>query len=403
MKERGFSTISSLLIVFAMNAVILSFVLTTGIFLKSSLHRDWMVKSRSFQEKSIKEILEIWFCKIKDMESYEKFFESGFSEKGKEKDFYFETTLSIEKSEQVQEAIPFKFSVTSRTFRGNRESRTIAEGEGKLFSGQLPFSLFPLFVEVSDFSSDVKIISGLLPKAQFSSLPFSLKLNLSDEIKEKIERSGEGIFYFDFLDFAVLFVNQDVEKIHFSREWDFQWITLRSEGKEVSLRMGRESSIFKNSEGELISSKPCKLIMINGKIDSISSSFENVLISGIDLTIISSGSIKIDSSIDGENSLLGICSVGLDILSGEEREGYIKISERAVSIRASLLACGKGIEIEGDLIVKGSIHAKRIQFKNLTIITQEYLLSGLSPTFYPLTSEEMFFIGQLNILDWREK
>lgn len=244
-------------------------------------------------------------------------------------------------------------------------------------------------------------MSKFLPKEIFSS-PISFYLNLKEELKEKIKNCGEGIFYFDSLEEPALFINQDVEKIEFKKEFDFQVVEFSTNGKKTSLRIGNGSSFFENYDGTLMISRPCKLVLVNGEIKSIVSSEDNVLISGLDLTIISSGPLKIEKSIDGGNSLLGICSTGLDILNGEEREGSIKISPEVNSIRASLFSAGT-IEIERGITLKGSLQAKNLRCENLRIFVQDYLVSGLNPTFYPLTMEDSIFIGKLNIEEWREK
>ncbi len=172
-------------------------------------------------------------------------------------------------------------------------------------------------MESQDSLNGVEVISKFLPEEKFS-FSISFNLNLKEELKEKIKNCGEGIFYFDSLEEPALFFNQDVEKIEFRKEFDFQIVDFISNGKKVSLRIGNGNSVFESYDGTLKSSKPCRLILVNGKIESITSSEDYVLISGIDLTIISSAHIKIEKSIDGENSLLGICSTGFDILNGEQ-------------------------------------------------------------------------------------
>ncbi len=400
MKEKGFSNFISLLIILSLHGVILSFVLTIGIFLKTSLLREWMLKSRAFQEKSLKELLVSWTEKIYEFEDEDKVFEKVLM-KGKEEDFNYETFLEFEKLKESGCEIPFIFLASSRTWRGKYESKTVIKGESKFFRGNIPLSLFPLAIESIDSAKEINIFSNLLPKERFP-FPISILLNFSEELIEKIKNSGEGIFYFDSLEKPVLFFNQDVEKIEFGREIDFQILNIISMGKQVSLRIGNNGSIFQNYDGKLINSEPCKLILINGKVESISSKEENVLIPSLDLTIISSGSIKIETSIEGANSLLGICSIGFDIINGEERESFIKITQNANSIRASILSAGN-IETEGDLFIKGSLQAKRIEGKKIKIFVQDYLVSGLNPTFYPLTAENNFFIGKLNIEEWREE
>ncbi len=400
MKEKGFSNFISLLITLSLHGVILSFVLTTGIFLKTSLYREWMVRSRTFQEKSIKEVIGSWAEKIYEFEDTDKIFEK-VSRKGKEGNFNFETSLEFEKLKESGNEILFSFLTTSKTWRERNESKTVLKGKSKFFKGKIPLSLFPLLVESNDSAVEASVFSNLLPKESFS-FPISIVLNFSEELIEKIKNSGEGIFYFDSLEKPVLFFNQDVEKIEFGREFDFQVLNIISTGKQVSLRIGTNGSIFYSYDGKLINSQPCKFILINGKIESISSSIDNVLISFLDLTIISSGHIKIATSIDGANSLLGICSVGFDIINGEERESFIKISQNVNSIKASIFSAGR-VETESNLFIKGSLQAKKLEGKNIKIFVQDYLVSGINPTFYPLTAENAFFIGKLNIEEWREE
>lgn len=400
MKEKGFSNFISLLIILSLHGVILGFVFSTGLFVKSCLHREWTIKGRAFQEKSIKEIIEEWMDRASKIEDTAKIFEK-ISKKGKDGDFNFETILKFEELEGYGNVIPFRFTAISTTVRGKYESKTLLEGEGRFFKGGIPLSIFPILSESKDSLSEAKVFSHLLPKEKFS-FPFSINLNFNDELKEKIKDSSEGIFYFDSLEEPVLFFNGNVDRIEFAREFDFQVVNIIFDGKKVSLRIGKGSSIFQNYDGALISSKQCKLIIINGKIESINSSEDYVLIPCLDLTIISSGSINIEKSIDGANSLLGICSVGFDLISGEEKESFIRISQNVCSIHASLLSAGN-IEIEGELIVKGSLQAKKINFKNLKIFVQDYLISGINPAFYPSSAEDSIFIGKLNIEEWREE
>jgi hypothetical protein len=400
LKEKGFSNFISLLIILALHEVIMSFVFSTGVFLKTSLNREWTSKSRSFQEKSLKETIEKWMEKAYSSDDIDKIFEKVVN-RGKDGDFNFETSIEFKKIEELEKEILFSFSALSRTWRGRRESKTILEGELRLFKGKLPLSLFPLLLDSQDSLSRVKIISKFLPKEIFSS-SISFYLNLREEVKEKIKNCGEGIFYFDSLEEPALFINQDVEKIEFRKEFDFQVVDFNSKGEEFSLRIGNGGSVFENYDGTLKSPRPCKLVLVNGEIKSILSSEDNVLISGLDLTLISSGPLKIEKSIDGENSLLGICSTGFDILNGEERESSIKISSDVKSIRASLFSAGT-IEIERGITLRGSLQAKNLRCENLKIIVQDYLVSGLNPTFYPLTLEDSIFIGKLNIEEWREK
>lgn len=400
MKEKGYSNFISLLIILSLHGVILSFVFSTGLFTKSCLHREWALKGRALQEKSIKEIIEEWMEKASEIEDPAKILEK-ILKKGKEGDFNLETILEFEEMEECGRGIPFKFTAISKTNRGKYESKTLLGGEGRFFKGNIPLSLFPILLESQDSLSEVRVFSYLLPKEKFS-IPLSVNLNFNDELKDKIKKSGEGIFYFDSLKEPALLFNGNVDRIEFSREFDFQIVNIISDGKKVSLRIGDGSTIFENYDGKLISSKQCKLVIINGKIESITSSEDDILIQGLDLTIISSGPINIEKSIDGANSLLGICSVGFDMVNGEEKESFIRISQNVGSIRASLLSAGE-IKIEGELIVKGSLQAKKINFKNLRIFVQDYLISGINPTFYPLTLENTIFIGKLNIEEWREE
>lgn len=400
MKERGFSNFISLLIILALHGLILSFVFSVGTYLKTSLHREWMIKRRTFQEKSLKEMIEKWMEKTYKYDDSDRIFE-GILNRGKDEDFNFETSIEFKKIEEWEKETTFRFLAFSRVWRGRQESRTTVEGEVRLFKGSISLSLFPLLLESQDSLDGVAVLSKLLPKGKFS-FSLSFNLNLKEELKEKIKNCGEGIFYFDSLEEPVLFLNQDVEKIEFRKEFDFQIVDITSNGKKSSLRIDKGSSIFESYDGILKNSKPCKLILVNGEIESITSSEDDVLISGIDLTIISSGQIKIEKSIDGENSLLGICSIGFDILNGEKRESSIKISPNVNSIRASLFSA-ESIEIEGYLTLKGSLQTKNLKVKGLKILAQDYLVSGFAPTFYPLTSGESIFIGKLNIYEWREE
>ncbi|MGQ9619018.1 MAG: hypothetical protein ACUVUG_08690 [Candidatus Aminicenantia bacterium] len=400
MKEKGFSTFLFLLIVLALHGAILTFIFSTGLFLRTSLYREWMAKSRNFQEGCIKKVMEEFIKKLSEEEDFQKIFELKIIERGKDENLFFETNLELEELEQSQNFVPFKFLIKTKTWKGRYESKSTIEGKGKVFKGRLPFSLFPLLSESVD--SEIEVISPLLPKNKFipSSLAFSLLIN--EELREKIKESGEGIFYFHSLEEPVLFINQDAEKIVFSKELNSQLIKLESRGKEVSLKIDKYGAVFQNFDGTLINSKPCKLILVNGKINLIYSTEKSVLIPGLDLTIISSDSIKIENSLEGENSLVGICSTGIDIVNGEEKEGLIKISQNASSVCVSLFSGGR-IDLEGDLIIKGSLQCKNLNSKNLKIIAQGYLLSGKSPSFYPITSEEKIFIGKLEINEWREE
>lgn len=400
MKEKGFSNFISLLAILALNGVILSFVFSAIVFMKTSFNREWSTRSRVFQERKLKEILEDWTGKVYEGDNIEKIFER-ISKKGKEGDFNFENFLDFEILKEEEKEISFKFIASSRTWKGRYESISKIEGESKLFKGSINLSLFPLLIESSDSFQEVNLNSCLIPKEVFS-FPFSIKLNLRDEVKESIKNSEEDIIYFDSLEEPILFINRDVEKIEFQREFNSQILSIFSSGKEVRLRIFKEGSIFEGYSGGLVLSRPCKLILINGKIDSITSEGNNVLIPALDLTIIASGPIKIEKPIDGANSLLGICSTGFNLINGEEGEAFIKISKETSSLRASLLSMGR-IEIEGELILKGSLQAKNLIGKKLEIFVQDYLVSGINPSFYPLTEQNSLFIGKLNIEEWREE
>lgn len=399
MKEKGFSNFISLLIILALNGILLSFVFSAGVFMKTALHREWLTKSRVFQEKSLKKILEEWMGKVYKCDNIEKILEK-ISRKGKDEIFNFETSLDFEILKNTEKEITFKFIANSKTWRRKYESKSKIMGEGKIFKENVNLSLFPLLIEYGESLQKLNLHSSLLPKEIFT-FPFTIKLNLGYEFKENIKNLKEKIIYFDSLEEPILFINQDVEKIEFQREFNFQIISIISNGREARLRIGKENSIFEG-HGGLVLSKPCKLILVNGKIDSITSAEENILIPALNLTIIASGPIKIEKTIDGSNSLLGICSTGFDLTNGEERESSIKISSQVNSLRASLLSMDR-IEIEEALTLKGSLQTKKLICKKLEIFIQDYLVSGLNPSFYPLTEENSFFIGKLNIQEWREE
>ncbi|MCX6572218.1 MAG: hypothetical protein NT006_12510 [Candidatus Aminicenantes bacterium] len=238
-----------------------------------------------------------------------------------------------------------------------------------------------------------------------------------------------------------VFVQGDLEEMILATSGDAQVIAFRSDGVEWILEFSpaRSRTDFRAPEGSFAYDLvPLPIVIVNGKIESLGGGYvagdgrvEMALdgetpsvLSGVDLTIVSSDKITISSHLilqgvrwqDGvpyvkdSRAQLVIYSAGRDVVSGEALDGGIAVGEGAPSdlkLQASITAASGGFSIGGagkNVEILGALHADGYSGNGntLAIARDERAMAGEFPENAPLTAAPQLVFTSLKVLAWKE-
>lgn len=238
-----------------------------------------------------------------------------------------------------------------------------------------------------------------------------------------------------------VFVQGDLEEMILATSGDAQVIAFRADGAEWVLEFSpaRSRTDFRAPEGSFAYDLvPLPIVIVNGKIESLGGGYvagdgrielaldgeTPSVLSGVDLTIVSSDKITISSHLilqgvrwqDGvpyvkdSQAQLVIYSAGRDVVSGEALGGGIAVGEAAPSdlkLQASLTAATGGFTIEGagkEVQVLGALHANGFSGNGntLAIARDERAAAGEFPENAPLTAAPQLAFISLKVLAWKE-
>jgi hypothetical protein len=238
-----------------------------------------------------------------------------------------------------------------------------------------------------------------------------------------------------------VFVQGDLEEMVLATSGNAQVIAFRTGGAEWVLEFSPARSLtdFRTPEGSFtFDLVPLPIVIVNGKIGSLGGGYvaddgriemafdggSPSVLSGVDLTIVSSDKVTISSHlilqgvrwqdgvpyIKGSEAQLVIYSAGRDIVSGEARVGGVAIAAEApadLKLQASLTAAAGGFTIEGtgkDVQVLGALHADGYagNGNTLAIVRDERAAAGEFPKNAPLTAAPQLAFFSLKVLVWKE-
>ncbi len=238
-----------------------------------------------------------------------------------------------------------------------------------------------------------------------------------------------------------VFVQGDLEEMILAIRGDSQVIVFRAEGAEWTLEFSpaRSRTDFRTPEGSFAYDLvPLPIVIVNGKIGSLGGGYvagdgrvemaldgeTPVVLSGVDLTLVSSDKVTISSHLilqgvrwqdgvpylKGSEAQLVIYSAGRDIVSGEAVEGGIAVGESAPSdlkLQASITAASGAFAIEGvgkNIEILGALHANDFRGNGnaLAIVRDERAAAGVFPENAPLTATPQLAFFSLNVLAWKE-
>jgi len=238
-----------------------------------------------------------------------------------------------------------------------------------------------------------------------------------------------------------VFVQGDLEEMILATSGDAQVIAFRSDGEEWILEFSpaRSRTNFQAPEGSFAYDLvPLPIVIVNGKIESLGGGYVTgdgrvemaldgetpSVLSGVDLTIVSSDKITISSHLilqgvrwqDGipyvkdSQAQLVIYSSGRDIVSGETRDGGVAVASEApadLKLQASITAASGGFSIGGtgkNVEMLGALHANGFSGNGntLAIARDERVLAGKFPENAPLTAAPQLVFTSLKVLAWKE-
>ena len=238
-----------------------------------------------------------------------------------------------------------------------------------------------------------------------------------------------------------VFVQGDLEEMVLAIDGDTQIIAFRSDSAEWNLEFSpaRSRTDYRTPEGSFAYDLvPLPIVIVNGKIESLGGGYvasdgriepaldgeTPAVLSGVDLTIVSSDKVTISSHLilqgvrwqDGvpyvkdSQAQLVIYSAGRDVVSGETLDGGIAVGEGAPSdlkLQASLTAASGGFSIEGagkEVQLLGALHAAGYAGNGnaLAIVRDERAAAGVFPENAPSTAEPQLAFTSLKVLVWKE-
>jgi hypothetical protein len=238
-----------------------------------------------------------------------------------------------------------------------------------------------------------------------------------------------------------VFVQGDLEEMILAISGDTQVIAFRAAGAEWVLEFSpaRSRTDFRTPEGSFAYDLvPLPIVIVNGKIESLGGGTvagdgriapaldveTPSVLSGINLTIVSSDKITISSHLilqgvrwqDGvpyvkdSRAQLVIYSAGRDFVSGETVEGGIAVGEAApadLKLQASITVASGEFSIEGagkNVEILGALHADGYSGNGntLAIARDERAMAGEFPENAPLTAAPQLVFTSLKVLAWKE-
>jgi hypothetical protein len=238
-----------------------------------------------------------------------------------------------------------------------------------------------------------------------------------------------------------VFVQGDLEEMILAASGDAQIIAFRADGAEWVLEFSpaRSRTVFRTPERSYAHDLvPLPIVIVNGKIGSLGGGYvagdgrvemafdgeAPAVLSGVDLTIVSSDKVTISSHLilqgvrwqDGvpyakdSQAQLVIYSAGRDVVSGEARDGGVAIAAEApddLKLQASITAASGGFTIEGvekEVQILGALHANDFSGNGntLAIARDERSAAGEFPENAPLTATPQLAFFSLKVLVWKE-
>ena len=357
--------------------------------------------------------------------------------------------------------------------------RSVLEGSLGLLAGRLPMPAIPLFIgkDLTDgqkaafpgengirfLSKPGEVLRPGLSAAAEGVLPADLGPTVAKALNIGVFRPGdltparlrealglepstepvpEGVYLIqNDLGLGGVFVQGDLEELILAIGGDAQVIAFRADGAEWVLEFSpaRSRTDFRTPEGSFAYDLvPLPIVIVNGKIESLGGGYvaddgrielaldreTPAVLSGVDLTIVSSDKVTISSHLilqgvrwqDGvpyvkdSRAQLVIFSAGRDVVSGEPLGGGIAIGEEAppdLKLQASITAASGGFTIEGlgkDVQILGALHANDFSGNGntLAIVRDERTAAGEFPGNAPVTAAPRLAFFSLKVLVWKE-
>jgi hypothetical protein len=356
---------------------------------------------------------------------------------------------------------------------------SILEGSLGLLAGRLPMPALPLFIgkDMTDgqkaaflgengirfLSRPGEVLKPGLSAAAGGIFPADLSPVIAKALNIGIFRPGdltparlrealglepstepvpEGVYLIqNDLGLGGIFVQGDLEEMVLAVSGDAQMIAFRAGGAEWVLEFSpaRSRTVFRTPEGSFAYDLvPLPIVIVNGKIGSLGGGYvagdgrvemafdgeTTSVLSGVDLTIVSSDKVTISSHLilqgvrwqDGvpyakdSQAQLVIYSGGRDVVSGEARDGGVAVAAEApadLKLQASITAASGGFTIEGagkEVQVLGALHANDFSGNGntLAIVRDERAAAGEFPENAPLTATPQLAFFSLKVLVWKE-
>ena len=357
--------------------------------------------------------------------------------------------------------------------------QSVLEGSLGLLAGRLPMPAIPLFIgkDLTDaqkaaflgengirfLSRPGEILKPGLSAAAEGVLPADLSPVVAKALNIGVFRPGDltparlrealglepstepvpaGVYLIqNDLGLGGVFVQGDLEEMILAIRGDSQVIVFRADGAEWILEFSpaRSRTDFRTPEGSFAYDLvPLPIVIVNGKIGSLGGGAiagdgrvkmaldgeTPSILSGVDLTIVSSDKVTISSHLilqgvswqDGvpyvkdSRAQLVIYSAGRDVVSGEAVGGGIAVGGSAPSdlkLQASITAAAGGFAIEGagkEVQVLGALHANDFSGNGnaMAIVRDERAAAGVFPENAPLTAAPQLAFFSLRVLAWKE-
>ncbi len=261
-------------------------------------------------------------------------------------------------------------------------------------------------------------------------------------LEPSVEPVPDGIYLIqNDLGLGGVFVQGNLEEMILAISGDAQVIAFRANGAEWVLEFSsaRSRTDFRTPEGNFAYDLvPLPIVLVNGKIGSLGGGYvagdgrvemafdgeTPSVLSGIDLTIVSSDKVTISSHLilegvrwqdgvpyaKGSQAQLVIYSAGRDVVSGEAVDGGVAIAAEApadLKLQASITAASGGFTIEGsgkEVQILGALHANDFSGNGntLAIVRDERAAAGEFPENAPLTTTPQLAFISLKVTVWKE-
>jgi len=357
--------------------------------------------------------------------------------------------------------------------------QSVLEGSLGLLAGHLPLPAIPLYIGkdltdgqktaflgengISFLSRPGEILKPALSAAAEGILPADLSPVVAKALNIGIFRPGDltparlrealglepstepvpaGVILIqNDLGLGGVFVQGDLEEMVLAIHGDSQVIVFRAGGAEWILEFSpaRSRTDFRTPDGSFAYDLvPLPIVIVNGKIGSLGGGYVAgdgriemaldgeipAVLSGVDLTIVSSDTVTISSHLilqgvrwqdgvpylKGSEAQLVIYSAGRDVVSGEAVDGGIAVGESApadLKLQASITAAAGGFAIEGagkNIEILGALHADDFRGNGnaLAIVRDERAAAGVFPENAPLTATPQLAFFSLKVLAWKE-